>query len=110
MPSSRVLVPLHHAALAVRSSLLPQVERPRLTQARGSDPHLECVLLHVDPLDEELHDLRLFGGEQLVPDCGEFSSCAGPWRGRPARRDRDASFDVEAAGALEEVGEKLEVR
>jgi hypothetical protein len=29
------------------------------------------VLLHVDPLDEELDDARLLGGEQLAPDRGE---------------------------------------
>ena len=37
----------------------------------GPDPHLECVLLHFDPLDEQLHDPSLLGGEQLVPDCSE---------------------------------------
>jgi hypothetical protein len=29
------------------------------------------MLLHVDPLNEQLDDPRLFGGEQLVPDRGE---------------------------------------
>jgi hypothetical protein len=41
-------------------------------QSLGPDPHLERVLLHVDPLDEQLHDPSLLGGEQLVPDCGEL--------------------------------------
>ena len=27
--------------------------------------------MHLDPLDEELNDPRLFGGEQLAPDRGE---------------------------------------
>jgi hypothetical protein len=33
----------------------------RGSQALGSDPHLECVLLHVDPLNEQLDDPRLLG-------------------------------------------------
>jgi hypothetical protein len=45
---------------------------PQLTdQARktlGPDPHLDRVLLDIHPLDEELDDARLLGGEQLVPD------------------------------------------
>ena len=37
----------------------------------GPDPHLEPVLLHVDPLDEQLNDAPVLDREQLVPDCGE---------------------------------------
>jgi hypothetical protein len=40
------------------------------------DPHLERVVLHFDPLDEELDDPRLLGGEQLVPDRGEVGEQA----------------------------------
>jgi hypothetical protein len=36
-------------------------------------PHLERVLLNVDPLDHELNDPCLLGGEQLAPDRGEVS-------------------------------------
>jgi hypothetical protein len=34
-------------------------------------PHLQRVLLHIDPLDEQLHDPCLLGREQLAPDRGE---------------------------------------
>jgi hypothetical protein len=37
-------------------------------QSLGPDPHPERVLLHVDPLDQELDDPGLLGREQLVPD------------------------------------------
>jgi hypothetical protein len=30
--------------------------------------------LHVDPIDEELHDPRLLGGKQLAPDRGKSAS------------------------------------
>ena len=78
VPSSRVWMPL---IMQPSSALLCRKSATRLAQSRGSDPHLECVLLHVDPLDEELHDLRLFGGEQLVPDCGEFGGSPSPGAG-----------------------------
>jgi hypothetical protein len=34
-------------------------------QPLGPDPHLERVLLHVDPLEEELDGPRLLGGPRL---------------------------------------------
>jgi hypothetical protein len=37
----------------------------------GPDPHLESSRLDIDPLDEQLDDPRLLGGEELVPDRGE---------------------------------------
>jgi hypothetical protein len=40
-------------------------------EALSPDPHLQRALLHVDPLDEQLHDPSLLGREQLVPDRGE---------------------------------------
>jgi hypothetical protein len=40
-------------------------------QPLSPDPHLQRVLLHVDPLDQEMHDPRLLGREQLGPDRGE---------------------------------------
>ena len=33
--------------------------------------------MYVDPLDQELDDPRLLGGEQLVPDRGEAGEQAG---------------------------------
>ena len=68
-------------------------------RALGPDPHLERILLHVDPLDEELDDPRLLGGEQLVPDRGEVGEqdrdlalgdlvLALPLRRRPGPRDQ----------------------
>jgi hypothetical protein len=36
-------------------------------KALRPDPHLEGALLHVHPLDEELSDSRLLGGEQPIP-------------------------------------------
>jgi hypothetical protein len=35
-------------------------------EALGPDPHLECVLPHVDPLYEQLHDPSLLSGRGLV--------------------------------------------
>jgi transcriptional regulator with XRE-family HTH domain len=43
--------------------VLPKL-RDKAGNARDSDPHLQRVLLHVDALDEKLHDRRLFGGER----------------------------------------------
>jgi hypothetical protein len=40
-------------------------------QSLGPDLHPERVFLHVDPLNEELANARLLGGEQLAPDRGE---------------------------------------
>jgi hypothetical protein len=40
-------------------------------QALDPYPHLDRFLLHVDPLNEQLDDARLLGGEQLSPDRGE---------------------------------------
>jgi hypothetical protein len=42
--------------------LLPQFT-DQARESLGPDPHLECVLLHGEPLDEELDDPRLLGGE-----------------------------------------------
>jgi hypothetical protein len=40
----------------------PAAKAPRPgSPALGPDPHLERILLHVDPLDEELDDSRLLG-------------------------------------------------
>ena len=50
--------------------MLPQLA-DQARQPLGPDPHLQRVLLHVDPLDEQLDDARLLGGEQLAPDRGE---------------------------------------
>jgi hypothetical protein len=41
------------------------------SRAPRPDPHLERVFIHVEPLDEQLHDPRLLGGEQLVSSHGE---------------------------------------
>jgi hypothetical protein len=59
---------MRHAALLLscRSSPIKLASPSALIRT------LECVLLHVDPLDEELDDARLFGGKQLVPDGGEL--------------------------------------
>jgi hypothetical protein len=46
-------------------------------QAFGPDPHLQRVLLDVDPFDQELDDARLLGAEQLAPDRGEAGEQAG---------------------------------
>jgi len=48
----------------------------RLTSPLGPDANLKRVLLHVHPLDEELDDAHLLGGEQLVPDRGEVGEQA----------------------------------
>jgi hypothetical protein len=56
-------------------ALLPQL-RDEAGQTLSPDPHLQRVLLHFDPLDEELDDPRLLGGEQLVPDRGEVGEQA----------------------------------
>jgi hypothetical protein len=40
-------------------------------QSLGPDPQLQRVYIHVEPLDEQLHDPRLLGGEQLVSSHGE---------------------------------------
>jgi hypothetical protein len=54
-------------------------------QSLGPEPHLECVLLHGDPLDEQLDDPCLLGWEQLGPDSGEVGEqdgdlAFGEWR------------------------------
>ena len=80
VPSSRVSVGALgccRRALSRRpgSCRYPLAFLPKLSdqacQALRPDPHLERVLMHLDPLDEELNDPRLFGGEQLAPDRGE---------------------------------------
>jgi hypothetical protein len=40
-------------------------------RAPSPDPHLQRLLLDVDPLHQELDDPRLLGREQFVPDHGE---------------------------------------
>jgi hypothetical protein len=61
---------------------MPPFSRPAAAARRPSspvpppDPHLESILLHVDALDQELHDPRLLGGQQLVPDGGEIGEQA----------------------------------
>jgi hypothetical protein len=50
------------------SSPRPVATPDKAHQAVGPDPNLKRILLHVDPLDEELDDPRLLGGEQLVPN------------------------------------------
>ena len=67
LPSSRVSTPF---LMPPSSRLLPQLP-DQAREALGPDPHLERVLLHVDPLDQQLDDPRLLGREQLVPDRGE---------------------------------------
>jgi hypothetical protein len=42
-------------------------------QPLSPDPHLERFPLDIHPLDQELDDPRLLGGEQLAPDRGEIS-------------------------------------
>jgi hypothetical protein len=54
-------------------ALLPQLAN-QAREILGPDAHLERVLLHVDPLDEELNDARLLGREQLVPDLAKSAS------------------------------------
>jgi hypothetical protein len=52
---------------------------PQLTdQARQSlspDPHLQCVLLDVDPLNEQLDNARLLG-DYRDPPAGEAQRCS----------------------------------
>jgi hypothetical protein len=56
--------------------LLPQLT-DQGREALGPDPHLECVLLHVDPPNEQRDDPRLLGRKQLVPDRGEVGEQEG---------------------------------
>ena len=67
-------------------------------RALGPDPHLQHFLPNVDPLDQQLDDASLFGGEQLVPDRGEVGKQDGdlalgdlvlalPLKRRPGTRD-----------------------
>ena len=42
-------------------------------QSLGPDPHLDRVLIHIDPLDQELHDAGLLGGA-TAPDRYTISS------------------------------------
>jgi hypothetical protein len=51
-------------------ALLPQLA-DQAREALGPDPHLECLLPYFNPLDEQLLDPSLIGGEQLAPDRGE---------------------------------------
>jgi hypothetical protein len=50
---------------AVTLALLPQLA-DQARAALGPDPHLKRLLLHLDPLDKELSDPRLHGGEELT--------------------------------------------
>jgi hypothetical protein len=56
-------------------ALLPQLA-DQAGEALGSDPHFESIRLDIDPLDKELDDPSLLGGEQLVPDRGEVGEQA----------------------------------
>jgi hypothetical protein len=77
--------------------VLPQLP-DEAREALGPDPHLQCVLLHVDPLNEQLDNARLLGGEQLAPDRGEVGEQDGDLAlgdlavallgGGPGRRDQ----------------------
>jgi hypothetical protein len=42
--------------------------------AIGPDPHLERVLLHLDPLDQELDDPRLLGWKSSYHSLGMLAS------------------------------------
>jgi hypothetical protein len=57
------------------SCRLPLVLLPELGdeahQSLSPDVHLQCILLHVHPLDQKLDDPRLLRREQLVPHYGE---------------------------------------
>jgi hypothetical protein len=48
-------------------ALLPQLAH-EARQSLGPDPHLKRVLLHVDPLNEELDDPRLLGRERVISE------------------------------------------
>jgi hypothetical protein len=43
----------------------------------GSDPHLQHLLLDVDPLHQELDDARLLDRKKLAPNGGEVGEQAG---------------------------------
>ena len=91
---------------------------PQACQALGPDPYLECVLLHVDPLDQELHDPRLLGGEQFpqtVRSRRSGPTAAQASRGAKFSREQGAcasccwqdgkdQFLVPAVGILRETG------
>jgi hypothetical protein len=73
MRTTRVL-PSSRASTLLIIPLSPLVALPEFRdEARrplGPDPHLERVLLHIDPLDEELDDPRLLGGRSLSGHSG----------------------------------------
>jgi hypothetical protein len=54
---------LHAAFLSPRC----RSSAAKLTSPLGPDPHLEGILLHVDPLDEQLDDAGLLGWEMSGP-------------------------------------------
>jgi hypothetical protein len=52
---------------------LPQLA-DEAREALGPDPHFVRVLLHVDPLDEELEDPRLLGGNSPLQTLANSAS------------------------------------
>ena len=67
--------------------------RPGWAVTVGPDPHLERVLLDVNPLDQQLDDPLLLGREQLAPD-----------RGKVREQDRDLALgDLILMSALYDV-------
>jgi hypothetical protein len=106
LPSSRVSTP----ASCRFPFVLPQLA-DQARKALGPDVHLKRILLHVDPLDQELDDPRLLGREQLVPYRGElgekdgdlalsdlliaFPLCGGPGPGNQLRRSEQLLDAVE---------------
>jgi hypothetical protein len=63
-------------------------------RALGPDPHLQLLLLDVDPLHQDLDGARPLGGEQLAPDRGEVENQAlqkrGHLRGSESSREQGA--------------------
>jgi hypothetical protein len=59
-------------------------------QSISPDTYFERVLLNVDPLDEQLRDSSLLGGEQLVQTVAKSASrtvtSRSVWRRRVSRR------------------------
>jgi hypothetical protein len=72
----------------------------QVRQPLGPDPHLQRILLDLDPLHQELDDACLLGGEQLAPNRGEVGASPSPGAGDQAGVIAMHHVDAEAAAAL----------